>query len=104
MKTLTLLQHTFDQENTFTFAKFKYGNRCSLQRDYQKEGDGVYWAMQHGTCLKAHYTEADDAERVRLQSPDWIIADGEVVLIDGKQYRTVFKGNYSDCAIFVPVD
>ena len=103
MKTLTVSTGSFDQVNTFTFDKFKYHNKCSLQKDFYKDGDGIYWAMQHGAMLKSHYTEADSAESARLQSGDYTIADGEIVLIDGKQYKTVFKGDYSDCAMFEPV-
>jgi hypothetical protein len=103
MKTLTLSTGSFDQVNTFTFEKFKYHNRCSLQKDFYKDGDGIYWAMQHGGMLKAQYSDEDRAESARLQTGDWTLSNDEIVLIDGKQYKTVFKGNYSDCAMFEPV-
>lgn len=103
MKTLTLATSNFDQENTFTFEAFKYQNRCSLRRDYEKKGDGIYWALQHSGCLKSSYSNEDRAERRRLASGEVTLKNGEIVMIDGKQYKAVFKGNYSNCAIFEAV-
>lgn len=76
---------------------------ASLHRDYNKEGDGIYWAMQKGACIKSHYTDEDRAERTRLaQEP--LIMSGEKILIDGKQYKCRILGDYSDCAIFDPIE
>jgi hypothetical protein len=72
---------------------------ASLHQDYEKEGDGIYWAMQRGACLKSVYTDADRAETARL-SREPVLLNGEIVLIDGKQYKTRILGNYSNCAIF----
>jgi hypothetical protein len=100
MKTLKVSTQTLDQVNSFTISNFKYENKCSLHKDYQKDGDGIYWVLQHGACLQAHYSEADMAEKARLQLLEYIIADGEIVLIEGEQYKFKFLGNYSDCGIF----
>lgn len=95
MKTLRVSTETLDQVNSFTLSNFKYGSKCTLHFD-----DGVYWVLKHGACLQAHYSEADILEKARLQTPEYIIDDGEIVLIEGKQYKFKFKGNYSDCGIF----
>jgi hypothetical protein len=100
MRTLTLSTGSFDQINTFAvFSKRGIPMTASLHRDYEKEGDGIYWAMQKSACLKSSYTDDDRAEKSRLQS-ELAIQNGEVVLIDGKQYKTRVLGDYSDCAIF----
>lgn len=99
MKTLILATDTFDQVNTFVVA---VGNRTkwvSLRRDYDKVGDGIYWALSSGAVLKDKYTAADVAERDRLNA-ETPLQHGEIVLIDGEQYKTRVLGNYSNCAIF----
>jgi hypothetical protein len=103
IKTLNVSEGSFDQVNTFTISKFKYNSRCSLEKDYKTEGDGIYWVLKHGACLQAQYSDADLAEKARLQSPEAILEDGEIVLIDGNQYKLRWIGDYSDCAIFDPV-
>jgi len=103
MKTLTLSTSNFDREHTFRITSVKYST-CSLHRDYQKQGDGIYWAMQHGGCLSDHYSEDEIAERHRLRNdPNSQIANGEIVLIDGEEYRMKVNGNYSNAAVFEKV-
>jgi hypothetical protein len=103
MRTLTLSTGSFDQINTFGIhnPRSRYGLPiwCSLKQDYQTKGDGVFWALQSGTSMKSSYTEADDAETNRMKTEDHI-KNGEIVLIDGKQYRCRVLGDYSDAAIF----
>jgi hypothetical protein len=102
MRTLILRTDSFDQDNTFRVAPLKYG-RCSLNKDYEKQGDGIYWVMQHSAMLKAEYSDKDREESARLMADEGI-KNGDVVLIEGKQYRYEHKGNYSDCGIFHPVE
>ena len=100
LRTLKLSTGSFDQENTFpVFSKRGFPMIASLHQDYEKEGDGIYWAMKHGACLKSSYTDADRAETARL-SREPVLLNGEIVLIDGKQYQTRILGNYSNCAVF----
>ena len=97
---LKLSTGSFDQENTFgVFSKRGLPMTASLHQDYEKEGDGIYWAMQHGACIKSSYSDADRAETARL-SREPVLLNGEIVLIEGKEYKTRILGNYSDCAIF----
>lgn len=104
MKTLKLTDTALDQENSFTFAKFKYHSPCRLCRGYKTHDDGIYWALQTGWCLQSSYSIADIQERDRLRLPESSIEHDEIVQIDGKLYRTEFLGNYSNCAIFHPVE
>ena len=99
MRTLTLSTDTFDQVNTFTIQGPRRTIRACLHRDFEKQGDGIYWAMQKSGMLKSTYTEADKAETIRLSSEP-VIQDGEIVLINGEQYKIRVKGDYSDCAMF----
>lgn len=68
----------------------------SLMRDSLKEGDGMLWGMQHGTMLKAHYTEADRAHTLYMQSVT-PIKHHDIVKVEGRNYRVRVSGNYSDC-------
>lgn len=105
MRTLTLSTGSFDQTNTFEVAPAK-ANRtttCSLYCGFDKEDDGVYWALNSGTTIKASYTEADRAERERLASQGPLV-NGEVVLINGEQYRAnVREFAVSDQVVFEKV-
>ena len=102
MKTLTLSTGSFDQDNTFSISKLKY-SRCKLFKDYQKEGDGIYWVMLCSAMLKAEYTDKDREESARLSESANAVDDGEVVLVDGKEFKVRVLGQYSDCAVLDPV-
>ena len=106
MQTINLSTGSFDQDNTFVI---EYTNPrrtqtmdAKLFQGYQKDDDGIYWAMQRSACLKSHYTEKDSEERARLNAST-PVRNGDIVLIDGKQYKARVLGNYSNCAIFDPV-
>lgn len=99
MRTLTLSTDTFDQVNTFNVDVGRGIVKASLHRDYNKKGDGIYWAMNSGATLKSKYTQADRDESARLNS-EHAIVNSEIVLIDGEQYRARVLGAFSDCAIF----
>lgn len=99
MKTLNLSTGSFDQVNTFNVNTGRRVVTASLQRDYEKKGDGIYWAMNAGSCMKSAYTEADRAERDRLAKSE-PLTHGDTVLIDGEHYTVRVLGAYSDCAIF----
>jgi hypothetical protein len=103
MKTLRLNEGNFDHANTFCFAEIPYNRPCSLYCGYMSSDDGIYWAMLHASCLASSYSGEELNERKRLSSGEHTIANGETVLINGKQYIARFKGEYSDCATFEPV-
>lgn len=102
MKTLIQSTGSFDQVNTFAVLHRGRKMTCKLERDYHKDGDGIYWFMQVAGCIKARYTEADRAETARLQEMTPIL-DGEVVLIEGAEYVVKVNGDYSDAAILSPL-
>lgn len=106
MQNLKLSTSNFDQENTFEieFANPRRTHRMkvSLHRDYKVKGDGILWAMQSGSCLKAQYSDKDIAERNRLNTAT-PVRHSDIVQIEGKQYQTRVLGDFSDCAIFDPI-
>ena len=102
MKTINVSTGSFDQDNTFSITPLKYST-CKVYQGYQTEDDGIYWVMQCSAMLKSHYTDKDREESERLMNPANAVANDEVVLIDGKQYKFRFHGNYSNCGFFDPV-
>lgn len=106
MQTINISTGTFDKDNTFV-VEYKGPRRnrqltVSLYRDYKVAGDGILWALQRGSCLKAEYSDEDIAERDRLNALTPIRHD-DIVQIEGKQYRARVLGDFSDCAIFDPI-
>ena len=99
MKTITLATDNFDTLNSFNINNGRSIVKAVLRRDYEKKGDGIYWALASGACLKSSYSEADIAERERLNSED-PLEHGDEVMIDGAVFIVRVKGSYSDCAIF----
>lgn len=113
MKTLTYPNDNFDKSADFTLEGLPYGRfylfcaavdpsfRNSLKKD-DPEYTTIY-GLKHAAMLKDVYTaeEMDYMVRMRQFVP---IKDGEIVLIDGKQYRTKIIGDYSDAARFIPVE
>ena len=106
MRTLTQSTGSFDQVNTFSvivkFAMMEMTITASLEKDYEKVGDGVFWAMKKADVVKMGYTLADAKEQIRINN-ETPIAHGDIVMIEGEQYRADVKGNYSDCVIFEKV-
>ena len=108
MKTLTLNTGSFDQVNSFGVEVKNYKGdmktrKVSLYKDYEKSGDGIYWALMSGAMVKSSYTDEDRAETDRIYRNEAPVRDGDVVLIDGDQYKTEVNGEYSNCAVFHPV-
>lgn len=107
MQVLTLSTGSFDQDNTFALTIRKPRNliraRVSLCRDYKTAGDGIYWAMKNSVVLKSYYTDKDIEEANRLINME-PVRDGDIVLIDGNQYKVRVLGDFSDCAIFDPIN
>lgn len=102
MLTLNFPRDNFDQDNTFVFA---YPGVRGVERTatgYLFNSDGAIYVMKQSACLKDSYTDADRAERARLdaQAP---LRTGDVVTVDGKQYRVRILGNYSDAGRLDPL-
>lgn len=107
MINLTISKGTNDQANSFNVA-FAGRNgdtqyvSCVLKRDYQKDGDGIYWGLNSGSCVKSSYTEADVAEQDRLASGDFDVKNGDHVIIEGSEYVASVNGRFSDAVVFSP--
>ena len=106
MQTLNLATDSFDQDNTFTVQVKGFKSmkriRVSLHCGYKTNDDGIYWAMKRSAMLKSEYTAKDIEENNRMMEME-AVCDGDIVLIDGKQYKTRVLGDYSNCAVFDPV-
>ena len=106
MQSLTLSIDSFDQENTFIVETqgFRRMKRMvvRLMQGYDRKDDGIFWGLQCSACLKAEYTKKDYAERYRLaeMTP---VRKGDIVLINGEQYKANVLGDYSNCTIFEKV-
>ena len=104
MKTLSITTETMQYDKVFSMdigAKHGYID-VSLYQGYKTEDDGIFWGLKRSACLSANHSQKDIDYRDRLNNMD-AIKNGEIVLIDGKQYKTRVLGNFSDCAIFDPV-
>ncbi len=104
MQALNFPRDNFDQDNTFTFA---YRGMRGIERTatgylFNSTEEGVVYIMKQAACLKDVYTDADRAEQRRLdaQIP---LRTGDVVTVEGKQYRVRILGNYSDAGRLDPM-
>lgn len=95
MLTLNFHRDSFDQDNTFTFAyEGRRGEVTATGYLFDGKDEGLY-IMKRSACLKASYTDADIAEQRRLdaQIP---VRNGDIVEVNGQQYKVTILGNYSD--------
>lgn len=93
----------FSQDDTFTFS-LPNPRRNDIPRTgyiLDCEEDGLF-LIQKSAMLKSHYTEQDHADRARLNAMT-PIKNGDFVLVDGKQYKVLIKGDYSDAGRLIPV-
>lgn len=104
MPTLNFPRDNFDQDNTFAFAyQGTWGiDRIATGYLFKSAEDGQIFIMKQSACLKDGYTDADRAERLRLdaQIP---LRTNDVVTVDGKNYRVRILGNYSDAGRLDPM-
>lgn len=70
-----------------------------LMQDYEKVGDGIYWGMADTIMLKDSYTQADRDEKKRIRESE-PVENGEIVMIDGAEYRARVLGDFSNCVVF----
>ena len=101
IKKLVLREHGDNGMNDFRVEGVR-GN-VSLWKDYNKEGDGIYWGMQGAGILKKHYTEQDELYRLMMNKYVPLKKD-EIVIINDEIYKIKILGNYSDCCIFEKVE
>ena len=104
MKTLVQRTDSFDKEHTFGIEYKNWRGDLDvkgvyLMQGYEKDDDGIFWAMSKTVCVSSHYSEAERAEIDRIYNNE-PVRDGEIVLINGEQYKTRVLGDYSNTAIF----
>ena len=105
MKTLVVTgDAAFEDVNVFTIESLRQGSVCTLHKDYNKPGDGIMWAMLHSGVISDSKEYNDCASNRRAVAASNLIKQGEIVMIEGAQYKIRLLGRYSDCAIFDPVD
>jgi hypothetical protein len=111
IRTLKLSTDTFDRINTFTCEvrgfRGPVTRKCSLHRDYQVQGDGIYWIMQHAGMIASSYSDEEVAERNRL-NVEKPLRDREVVRVGRQKFELEYtghnrSGDYSTVAVLKPV-
>lgn len=103
MQALNFPIDNFDQDNTFTFAYQGIRGQERTATGYLFDGgdEGIY-IMKKSACLKAQYSDKDREESARLlaMTP---LRTGDIVELNGQQYRVSILGNYSDAGRLKPV-
>ena len=66
-----------------------------LMQDYEKEGDGIYWGMTDTVMIKDSYTQADKDEKKRIRESE-PVEPGDIVIIEGCEYKARVLGDYSN--------
>lgn len=104
MRMLNITTDNFDTVNSFEIAvqSKRTGLQSRIRCQLRQTSDGMLWALNTGSCIKSHYTVEDRAEQARLAA-ETPIADGDLVVIEGREYRIKVNGAYSDAAVFTPV-
>jgi hypothetical protein len=67
---------------------------------YLFDADDKIFVMQESACLKSHYSIEDRAELARLNAMT-PIRDGDVVEVEGQQYKVKINGDYSDAGYLI---
>ena len=103
MRTLTKKTDSFDKINSFGIEYKNWRGQKDvkgvyLMQDYEKDGDGIYWAMSKTVCVSSHVTQAESDELDRIYNNPPVV-DGELVLIDG-----IIKYDSSDPSTPKPTD
>jgi hypothetical protein len=94
--TLSIVTDSFDSARNFTFEYTgSMGRKVSASGYLFEDKDGQIFLMKNSASLKSHYSDADRAERERLNSME-PVRDGDTVVVDGKQYQVKILGNFSD--------
>jgi len=104
MTTLNFTRDSFDQDNTFTFAYqgIRGQERTATGYLFDSKDEGVIYIMKQSACLKGEYTAKDNEERARLNAMT-PVRDGDVVEVEGQQYKVRILGNYSDAGRLIKI-
>ncbi len=88
---------------TFIFKNYKGIEKKAKGRLFFDEVLQQMYLMQNASILKDQYSDRDIKEIDRLNSLT-PIKEGDIVLIEGKQYSVRILGDYSDAGRFYPVE
>lgn len=82
----------------------------TLNRDYEKEGDGIFYLSHSGTMLKAHYGWVDHLKSAEFANAPIIESDQDVAILNYSEKLDIsfviilnsgkVDGQYSDAARF----
>lgn len=94
---LNFTRDHFDQDNTFTFAYqgIRGQERTATGYLFNSKDEGGIYIMKKSACLKDAYTAKDMEESARLNAMT-PVRDGDVVEVEGQQYKVRILGNYRD--------
>lgn len=101
---LNFTRDNFDQDNTFTFAYqgIRGQERTATGYLFNSKDEGTIYIMKQSACLKDSYTAKDMEESARLNAMT-PVRDGDLVLVEGQQYKVKILGNYSDAGRLVKI-
>ncbi|UTS52020.1 hypothetical protein [Synechococcus phage BUCT-ZZ01] len=101
---LNYMADNFDQENTFSFeyVGFRGVTRRATGYLFNCEKENKIYILQKSAYIKSHYTEADNAERTRLNTMT-AVKTGDIVEVEGKKYEVKILGDYSDAGRLIPI-
>lgn len=101
--TLNFKNDTFHRGVSFRVAiAGRRGERTITCYLFNSKDEGKIWILQESACLKDKYSEADIAELNRLNAMT-PIRDGDVVEVEGQQYKVRIQGDYSDAGYLVKI-
>lgn len=107
MMKLNFPRNHFDQDNTFTFGyaswKAAHGERLGTGYLFYANDEKKLYIMQKSACLKDYYTDKDREESARLQA-QVPVRHGDIVEVEGAQYRVHISGGYSDAGYLIPME
>lgn len=103
MTTLNFKNDTFHRGVSFRVAiqgrKGEHTITCYL---FNSEDEGKIWILQESACLKSHYSVKDHAELDRLAAMT-PVRDGDMVEVEGQQYKVKILGDYSDAGYLIKI-
>lgn len=96
------------KNDTYRSASFRVaiasrrGERTITCYLFNSKDEGKIWILQEPACLKDKYSEVDVAELARLNAMT-PIRNGDIVEVEGQQYKVRIQGNYSDAGYLVKI-
>lgn len=103
MTTLNFKNDAFHHGVSFRVAiQGRKGERTITCYLFNSEDEDKIYVMQEAACIKSHYSAEDRAERDRLATMT-PVRDGDIVEVEGQQYKVKILGNYSDAGYLIKI-